>query len=128
MVLCMKIIKTIFVTWTLLQFSLNQAKDSGIRKKKNQKFHKIFSWKILIFEFDKSRQGKHKLHILPAMGQLLVLAAKYDEKEEQEWIFLRRKKLKYCQKLSESKVIHYLTWTSWKTVLYLELYCSPMSK
>ena len=30
-----------------------------------------------------SRQGKHKLHIIPALGQLLVLAAKYDEKEDE---------------------------------------------
>ena len=31
----------------------------------------------------KSRSGKQKLQILPALGKLLILAARYDEKDEE---------------------------------------------
>ena len=34
-------------------------------------------------ETQKSRSGKQKLQILPALGKLLILAARYDEKDEE---------------------------------------------
>ena len=37
----------------------------------------------VIFETFESRSGKQKLQILPALGKLLILAARYDEKDEE---------------------------------------------
>ena len=40
----------------------------------------VIRGQVLTFE---SRSGKQKLQILPALGKLLILAARYDEKDEE---------------------------------------------
>ena len=56
-----------------LESSLGKVFDPEVTRGQSAAFDRIL----------KSRSGKQKLQILPALGKLLILAARYDEKDEE---------------------------------------------